>query len=518
VRNQFDIRNYYDVNTNSFISPEAKTDAIDELRYMEEEILNKLSNTLEAFLKCNMESDCQNISIILEPKKEKILYCYSIYQVIDEFNKYNNNHYDEYAKKCLDELNKIRKEKKKEPSGRFVDIYSTFKGKHIEDVNAQDVIDVTDLWINPRYADGEFYEKSSKKDGIKAPAIVLYLKTICKNANYNDYLIEVFAHELFHAYHWLSFDRKCHSSWNYSNCQTSTVKEGLASYFEYKYTSYYLNKGLADVLKADLAKHSMKHYPYSSFNLINDDDTFRELFYISLRDFGVAYNKLLKLFFRKDDEIDRYIDIYYQEKKALKECVREKPFPLEQRKKLEKLIEEKGNICYPNDIYKTNGKDNTLSDRPLETIDLITKEYKSHVDNVINVESFKDLVEKYVTRNYEEQKRGAAQFDTGIYIPLNIPKKTFYNNLDKPQKDFAIACALMLKLNLNEAIKLIERAGYKLLDKKTSGNERDYIIYWAIDDGDADLVDINKLLIEYGQKPLYPLNVLSQITPVELEE
>lgn len=517
MHNQFEIRKYYDVNSNAFIAPAAETEAINELRHMEEEIIYELNNTLGVFLKRHMVSECQNISIVLEPEKEKILYYCSIFQVIDEFNRYNSSHCDEYAKKCLDELNQIKKEKKKEPSGRFIDIYSTFKRKHIEDVDTQDVIEVTDLWIKPRYAAGEFYEKSSKKDGIKAPAIVLYLKTICKNANYNEYLIEVFAHELFHAYHWLSFDKKCHSSWNYSNYQISTVKEGLASYFEYEYTKYYINKNLADDLKNDLAKHSMKHYPYSSFNLISDCDLFRALFGVSLGDFGVAYNKLLEIYLTQNREFDSRYEKYERENKALDNCMVTKKFSQEQKENLKKLINEKGEICYFDDIHQTNDKNHNQSNRPSRTFGFITKELESNINNTKNVKSFRDLLEEYVTRNYEEQKRGAAQFDTGIYVPLNIPKKTFYNNLDNPQKDFAIACALMLKLDINDAIKLIGRAGYKLLKTKTSENERDYIIYWAIYDGNADIVDINEILGEKHQKPLYPENALWPNKPVELE-
>lgn len=514
--NQFDISRYYDLSLNAFFAPEDEEDAVNELKNKESDIVYEINRILDVFSWTFKENECKKIRIILEPKKEKILYYSSISQVIKAFDAYNDNHNNSDAKKCLDELKRIKKEKKNTPSGTFKEFYEKFKREHIEDSDAKDVIEITDLWINPHYVAGEFYEKSSKKDGIKAPAIVLYLKTICKSTEYNDYLIEVFAHELFHAYHWLSFDKKCHSTWNYSDFQISTVKEGLASYFEWEFTQHF-NTRLANNLETNLAKYSMKNYPYSSFNLIKDTNLFKELFEVSLYDFGATYNKLLELYLVQSNEFDNYLSKYDKEKKALKNCVRTTAFPLEQKEKLLNLINEKGEICYPDDIYKTSDTSYNSNNKPSKTMGFITKELESNINNTKNVKSFRDLLEEYVTRNYEEQKRGAAQFDTGIYVPLNIPKKTFYNNLDNPQKDFAIACALMLKLDINDAIKLIGRAGYKLLKTKTSENERDYIIYWAIYDGNADIVDINEILGEKHQKPLYPGNALWPNKPVELE-
>lgn len=517
MHNQFDVSNYYDVKTNTFIAREAEADAVGELRCMESSIIHELNKMLGVLPSDYLASKCQDIRIILEPNKEKLSRYSTILQVINEFKKYNSNHSDEFARKCLDELKRIKKAKWNKASGDFIEFYDRFKREHIEDKEARDVIEVTDLWLNPRLVAGEFWEKSNKKEGIKAPAIVLYLKTICNNANYNDYLIEVFAHELFHAYHWLSCDKKSRSSWNYNEFQIDTVKEGLASYFEYEFTRGF-NIKLADDLKDDLAKHSMKHYPYSSFNIIERSGLFRELFEVSLYDFGIAYNKLLELYLPQDHVFDYLVNKYELESKALIDCLNTDFFPVEQKERLRKLIDEKGKICCSDEVVETNIKNQGQNGKPFGTISFITKELESNINNVKNVNSFRDLVDKYVARNYEEQKRGAAQFDSGIYKPLNISRKTFYNNLDNPRKDFAIACALMLKLNLNEAIKLIERAGYKLLDKRTSGNERDYIIYWAIDDGKADIADINELLEEKHQRPLYSQNAIKVYKQRPLDE
>lgn len=122
--------------------------------------------------------------------------------------------------------------------------------------------------------------------------ITLYLKTISKCRDYNDYLFEVFAHEIFHAYHWFAANNAFGCSWKYTQFQKDTVKEALASYIEHKYISSY-NSKLADELDRCLSRIKMKHYPYSGYKHICNDEFFTMVFEESMDDLGDAYNLLI---------------------------------------------------------------------------------------------------------------------------------------------------------------------------------------------------------------------------------
>jgi hypothetical protein len=99
--------------------------------------------------------------------------------------------------------------------------------------------------------------------------------------------------------------------------------------------------------------------------------------------------------------------------------------------------------------------------------------------------------------NYIEEKGMTNQ---EFYNAALIDRKLFSaikNNAEyKPKKETAVACCLGLGLNLEEAEKLLEVAGYKLSLSITW----DRVVYYCIHEGISDIDVVNELLYAEGEK------------------
>ena len=92
--------------------------------------------------------------------------------------------------------------------------------------------------------------------------------------------------------------------------------------------------------------------------------------------------------------------------------------------------------------------------------------------------------------------------DADIYKRADVDRRLFSkirSNTDyQPRKQTALALALALELNLDEAVDLISRAGYALSPSSVS----DLIVQYCIEHGLYDLADVNALLYNYDQPVL----------------
>lgn len=88
--------------------------------------------------------------------------------------------------------------------------------------------------------------------------IILYLKNIYNNYpnDYGTILLNIFAHELFHAYHARCVEKNG-KVWEDSNCDSIIVKESLASYFENEFSGRNAN------LAREWAKYTIDSWPYA---------------------------------------------------------------------------------------------------------------------------------------------------------------------------------------------------------------------------------------------------------------
>ena len=92
--------------------------------------------------------------------------------------------------------------------------------------------------------------------------------------------------------------------------------------------------------------------------------------------------------------------------------------------------------------------------------------------------------------------------DAECYKKAHIDRKTFSKIRTlkdyKPRKTTAAAFAIALKLPLDEAKDLIEKAGYSL----THSSKFDIILEYFIKKGRYDIFEINEALYAFGEKIL----------------
>lgn len=149
---------------------------------------------------------------------------------------------------------------------------------------------------------GEFKVQTAGEYCHATRTITLYTRTIMTTDVYGrtreDNFEVVFAHELFHAYHYQNNDEELIWRHDYT---ASVVKESLASAFEYYYCDKY---GIAgnNALYKTWKKHSVVVYPYSgaqylidSASLLLIDFDFCNVFQMSLTDMDGALRVLLPL-------------------------------------------------------------------------------------------------------------------------------------------------------------------------------------------------------------------------------
>ena len=97
-------------------------------------------------------------------------------------------------------------------------------------------------------------------------------------------------------------------------------------------------------------------------------------------------------------------------------------------------------------------------------------------------------------------KRGGK--DSEVYKRAGVTRKVFSdikNNKNyHPKKSTAIAFALALELDIDEATELLETAGYSL----TASDKRDRIVVFCIQNHTYSIIDVDAILYEYDCQPL----------------
>ena len=119
--------------------------------------------------------------------------------------------------------------------------------------------------------------------------------------------------------------------------------------------------------------------------------------------------------------------------------------------------------------------------------------------------SLEDVI-RHVGENFQQMlfrlidERGLS--DAQVYKKANVDRKLFSKircNPDyTPKKGTALALAIALRLNLDETVDLIGRAGIAL----SPGNVFDIIVEYCIEKEIYDIYQINAILFEYGQPTL----------------
>lgn len=93
--------------------------------------------------------------------------------------------------------------------------------------------------------------------------------------------------------------------------------------------------------------------------------------------------------------------------------------------------------------------------------------------------------------------------EVDVYNNAHIDRRLFSkirsNNDFKPSKKTAISLCFGLKLNLDEALDLLEKAGYIL----SHSSKFDLIVEYFLIKKVYDLIILNQVLIEYNEQPLY---------------
>lgn len=139
--------------------------------------------------------------------------------------------------------------------------------------------------------------------------IVLYTKNIEDAAEKNGNSVtrefeKVFAHELFHAYHYANDKREMINRQDYTS---KVVKESLASAFEWFYCDENKING-ADRLKSSWYDNRVFYYPYSGARtLLSATGRFSEFYCLNRKKFSEIYNKSLE---DMDDAMRRLLDSY----------------------------------------------------------------------------------------------------------------------------------------------------------------------------------------------------------------
>jgi len=94
--------------------------------------------------------------------------------------------------------------------------------------------------------------------------------------------------------------------------------------------------------------------------------------------------------------------------------------------------------------------------------------------------------------------------DVEVYKRANLDRKVFSklrtHSDYQPSRSTAISLALGLKLGVNEAYKLLEKAGYTL----SNASKADLIVKYFLDKGCYDIITLNETLLYYGEKPFGP--------------
>ena len=115
------------------------------------------------------------------------------------------------------------------------------------------------------------------------------------------------------------------------------------------------------------------------------------------------------------------------------------------------------------------------------------------IDDIVAGDTFHEILFRHIDR------KGLS--DPAVYHRANIDRKLFSkirNPEYKPSKKTALALAIALKLNLDETIDLISRAGYALSEASLF----DLIVAYCIDHKIYDIYDVNLILFDYTEEIL----------------
>ena len=94
--------------------------------------------------------------------------------------------------------------------------------------------------------------------------------------------------------------------------------------------------------------------------------------------------------------------------------------------------------------------------------------------------------------------------DVEVYKRANLDRKVFSklrtHSDYQPSRSTAISLALGLKLGVEEAYELLEKAGYTL----SNASKADLIVKYFLTKGCYDIITLNETLLYYGEKPFGP--------------
>lgn len=109
-------------------------------------------------------------------------------------------------------------------------------------------------------------------------------------------------------------------------------------------------------------------------------------------------------------------------------------------------------------------------------------------------ETFSEMLLRLIDESGEKPSTVYRRADIDRQIFSRIKQNKNY----QPSKDTAISFAFALKLDLPNAKKLLNAAGYAL----TNSSKRDVIISFFLEQQDFDLKKLNETLYDYGQSVL----------------
>ena len=133
---------------------------------------------------------------------------------------------------------------------------------------------------------------------------------------------------------------------------------------------------------------------------------------------------------------------------------------------------------------------------PVDSCESISNEEKS-IDDYLNKQekTFQERLFYYIdSKGYK---------DTDVYLASHIDRRLFSkirSNVDfKPSKKTAISLCFGCKLNIDEALDLLNRAGYTL----SNSSKFDLIIKYFLENEEYDISVLNQILYDYGLDTLY---------------
>ena len=130
----------------------------------------------------------------------------------------------------------------------------------------------------------------------------------------------------------------------------------------------------------------------------------------------------------------------------------------------------------------------------------------SKIDSIgkFDLEALRKRVNKNISYSWQQSlfdyidEKGMSEVE--VYKRADISKQVFSkirsNESYHPDKDTAICLCIGLRLNIDETIDLLSKAGYTL----SSSIERDLIIRYFIENNEYNMLEINEILYDMNLK------------------